>query len=39
MVGKDTEKVSATSFLGTPRSTVASTRNLRSLEYGFIFRG
>src|SRR5215218_5359999 len=36
MAGKDTEKASATSFLGTPRSTAASTRNLRSLEYGFI---
>ena len=36
MVGKDTEKVFATSFLGTPWSTVASTRSLRSLEYGFM---
>jgi hypothetical protein len=26
----------ATSSLGTPRSTAASTLNLRSFEYGFI---
>ena len=39
MVGTDTEKVLATSSLGTPRSTAASTLNLRSFEYGFMFRG
>ena len=39
MVGTDTEKVLATSSLGTPRSTAASTLSLRSLEYGFMFRG
>src|SRR5215213_9132360 len=36
MVGVDTEKVFATSSLGTPRPTAASTLNLRSFEYGFI---
>jgi hypothetical protein len=30
--GPDQRKVLATSFLGVPRSTVASTRNLRSFE-------
>ena len=36
MVGIDTEKVFATSYLGTPRATAASTLNLRSFEYGFM---
>src|SRR5215217_6680657 len=36
MVGIDTEKVFATSSLGVPASTAASTLNLRSFEYGFI---
>src|SRR5215218_1130567 len=36
MVGIDTEKVLATSSLGVPESTAASTLNLRSFEYGFI---
>jgi hypothetical protein len=36
MVGIDTEKVLATSSLGIPESTAASTLNLRSFEYGFI---
>jgi hypothetical protein len=39
MVGTETEKVLATSSLGTPLSTAASTLTLRSLEYGFMFRG
>ncbi len=39
MVGIDTEKVFATSSLGLPASTVASTLNLRSFEYGFMFGG
>ena len=39
MLGTDTEKVLATSSLGTPRSTAASTLSLRSLEYGFMLRG
>src|SRR5829696_3843781 len=39
MVGTDTEKVFATSSLGTPLSTAASTLSLRSLEYGFMPRG
>jgi hypothetical protein len=39
MVGTDTEKVLATSSLGIPRSTAASTLNLRSSEYGFTFGG
>src|SRR3954447_19354448 len=39
MVGIDTEKVSATSSLGLPPSTAASTLNLRSFEYGFMPRG
>src|SRR5215211_7815023 len=36
MVGIETEKVLATSSLGVPASTVESTLNLRSFEYGFI---
>jgi hypothetical protein len=36
MVGIDTEKVFATSSLGLPASTAASTLNLRSFEYGFM---
>src|SRR5215204_5115708 len=36
MVGIDTEKVLATSSLGLPASTAASTLNLRSFEYGFM---
>jgi hypothetical protein len=32
MVGKDTPKIRATSFLGTPRSIAASTFSLRSFE-------
>src|SRR5215211_1377807 len=36
MVGIDTEKVLATSSLGVPASTAASTLNLRSFEYGFM---
>jgi hypothetical protein len=36
MVGTETEKVTATSSLGTPRSTAASTLILRSFEYGFM---
>ncbi len=36
MVGIDTEKVFATSSLGTPRSTAASTLSLRSFEYTFM---
>src|SRR5215204_122574 len=39
MVGTNTEKVFATSSLGTPLSTAASTLSLRSLEYGFMPRG
>jgi hypothetical protein len=39
MVGIDTEKVLATSSLGLPASTAASTLNLRSFEYGFISGG
>jgi hypothetical protein len=39
MVGIDTEKVLAISSLGLPASTAASTLNLRSFEYGFIFGG
>jgi len=39
MVGIDTEKVFATSSLGVPASTAASTLNLRSFEYGFMPRG
>ncbi len=39
MVGTDTEKVLVTSSLGVPSSTAASTRNLRSLEYGFMPEG
>jgi hypothetical protein len=39
MVGTDTEKVFATSSLGLPASTAASTLNLRSFEYGFMLRG
>jgi len=39
MDGTETEKVFATSSLGTPRSTAASTLNLKSFEYGFISRG
>src|SRR5215213_9864306 len=39
MVGTETEKVFATSSLGTPRSTAASNLNLKSFEYGFIPRG
>jgi hypothetical protein len=38
MVGIDTEKVLATSSLGVPASTAASTLNLRSFEYGFMPR-
>src|SRR5215216_6324041 len=38
MVGIETEKVFATSSLGVPASTAASTLNLRSFEYGFISR-
>jgi len=36
MVGIDTEKVFATSSLGLPASTAASTLDLRSFEYGFM---
>src|SRR5215212_3169123 len=36
MVGSETPKTRATSFLGMPRSTAASTFNLRSFEYGFM---
>jgi hypothetical protein len=36
MVGIETEKVLATSSLGLPESTAASTLNLRSFEYGFM---
>ena len=36
MVGIDTEKVLATSSLGSPESTAESTLNLRSFEYGFM---
>src|SRR5918993_1044967 len=36
MVGIDTEKVLATSSLGLPASTAASTLSLRSFEYGFM---
>ena len=39
MVGIDTEKVFATSSLGLPASTAASTLNLRSFEYDFIPKG
>ena len=39
MVGTDTEKVSATSSLGSPRSTAASTLILRSFEYGLMPAG
>jgi hypothetical protein len=35
-VGIETEKVFATSSLGTPPSTAARTLILRSFEYGFI---
>src|ERR687894_1357609 len=36
MVGSETPKTLATSFLGMPRSTAANTFNLRSFEYGFM---
>src|SRR5215208_3932350 len=36
MVGIDTEKVLATSSLGVPASTAASTLDLRSFEYGLM---
>jgi len=36
MVGIDTEKVIATSSLGLPASTAASTLTLRAFEYGFM---
>ena len=36
MVGIETEKVLATSCLGSPESTAANTLNLRSFEYGFM---
>jgi hypothetical protein len=36
MVGSDTPKTRATSFLDIPRSTAAKTFNLRSFEYGFM---
>src|ERR671920_781648 len=36
MDGIETPKTSATSWRGLPRSTAASTLNLRSFEYGFI---
>src|SRR4051812_34654595 len=39
MEGTDTEKVFATSSLGVPPSTAASTLILRSFEYGFMPRG
>jgi hypothetical protein len=39
MEGPETEKVLATSFLGVPPSTAASTLILRSFEYGFMPRG
>ena len=39
MVGTETEKVLATSSLGTPPSTAASTLTLRSFEYGFMLGG
>lgn len=39
MVGKDTEKVFATSSLGVSLSTAASTLILRSFEYGFMAGG
>jgi hypothetical protein len=39
MVGIETEKVLATSSLGLPASTAASTLNLRSFEYGFMAEG
>ena len=38
MVGNETPKVSATSLRGIPRSTAASTRNLKSFEYAFMLR-
>lgn len=34
IVGTDTLKTSATSFIDMPRSIAASTLSLRSLEYG-----
>jgi hypothetical protein len=36
MVGSETPKTCATSFRSMPRSTAASTFNLRSFEYGFM---
>src|SRR5215212_5782616 len=39
MVGIDTEKVLATSCLGSPESTAARTLNLRSFEYGLMPEG
>jgi hypothetical protein len=36
MVDTDTPKVFATSALGVPLSTAASTRSLRSFEYGLM---
>src|SRR3712207_3018997 len=39
MVGTDTEKIFATSSLGVPASTAASTLNLRSFEYGIMSGG
>jgi hypothetical protein len=36
MVGTETEKILASSSLGTPRSIAASTLILRSLEWGFM---
>jgi hypothetical protein len=36
MEGTETEKVFATSSLGVPPSTAASTLILRSFEYGFM---
>jgi len=39
MVGTETEKVFASSSLGLPASTAASTLNLRSFEYGFMPEG
>ena len=38
MEGTDTSKVPATCSGGTPRSTASSTRDLRSIEYGFMPR-
>jgi len=39
MEGTETEKICATSSLGVPLSTAASTLILRSFEYGFMPRG